>query len=87
MEYIPVPDLAWSNALGFCLSLSKLNDRETNKVRGFDFEGVKFFYLFTMLIVSSMLRRLREQYACRDFDAINCNNTYAQHMAFFCPLE
>jgi hypothetical protein len=80
MKTIFVPNLNYIEALTFC---SELSTSELDNDCVFDFKQVKTCDPFPMLMVSSVLRRARKQHADYNWKVRNCDNTYAQHMAFF----
>jgi hypothetical protein len=77
---ISVPDLTFNSAIQFIEELSYIILEEGEE---FNFSGVYTCDPFPMLLVSTAIRQLRQNSNVKKCKAINCNNTYAEHMRFF----
>lgn len=77
---INVPNLTFESALMF---IEELNCTILDEGEEFDFSGIHTCNPFPMLVVSTTIRQLRANSIVKKCKAINCNNTYAEHMRFY----
>jgi len=77
---IIIPDLTFHKALKFIKELDGLTIAEDEE---FDFSKVHNCDPFPMLVVSAAIRKKRSESIEKTCRAINCQNTYAEHMRFY----
>lgn len=80
---IYVPNLTVKNALEFS---AKMQNYDLEEKEVFDFSGVHNCDPFPMLVVSSSIRQLRGESNVRECKAVNCKNSYAEHMRFYTAM-
>lgn len=77
---IIIPNLIYTDALKFAKDMSSIKVKEGEI---FDFSNVYTCNPFPMLLVSSIIRKIRKNSDAKICKAANCNNTYARHMRFY----